>query len=174
MGWGYWFCKMKVLCWFNYADYGELRFRDSALITGGKVEKEGAGKSWAPGEGGNWIRPCHSGPNAATAPKKSPRPWPWLDRVSGLTSDQYHCCPDPSRQSPIQAAPVHLQEKTRQTLMQIQRVGSHLPVFPQTIPGHGRKILPPSAGSGLQANCRDRLPSDTRSIWSWNVPSPNN
>lgn len=20
-GWGYWFCKMKVLHWFNYADY---------------------------------------------------------------------------------------------------------------------------------------------------------
>lgn len=114
-----------------------------------------------------WAQRSHS-------PKKSPGPWPWLDRASGLTSDQYHCCPDPSRQSPIQAAPAHLQEKTRQTLMQIQRVGSHLPVFPQTIPGHGRKILPPSAGSGLQANCRDQLPSDTRSIWSWNVPSPNN
>lgn len=48
------------------------RFRDSALITGGKVGKGGAGKSWAPGEGRNWIRPCHSGPKAATAPKEPP------------------------------------------------------------------------------------------------------
>lgn len=48
------------------------RFGDSALITGGKVGKGGAGKSWAPGEERNWIRPCHSGPKAATAPKEPP------------------------------------------------------------------------------------------------------
>lgn len=81
--------------------------------------------------------------------QRGPRPWPWLDRASGLTSDQFHCSPDLSRQSPIQAPRVHLQDKTPQTLMQIHCPSSHHPGFLQIIPGHRKEFLPSTAGSRL-------------------------
>lgn len=65
-------------------------------------EEGGDGQRWTAGEGGNWIRPSGLGRRQPQL-QKSPGPWPWLDRASGLTSDQFHCCPDPSRQSSIQA-----------------------------------------------------------------------
>ena len=168
-GWGYWFCKMKVLHWFNYVDYGSSFLETAPELLVPRWGRRVAGRGRHHGREETGSDPAALGPRQPQLPK-SPRPWPWLDRASGPTSDQFHCCPDPSRQFPIQTPRVHLQEKTSQTLMQIHCLGSHSPGFPQTIPSQGRKVLPPSAGPGLLAN---RFRSDTRRVRSWNAPISN-
>lgn len=132
----------------------ELVSWDSALITGAKEEKEGGGQRWASGEGGNRIQPHCSGPKAAPAPKEPPAvavTW------QGLRSNFWSI---PLLPWPLKTV---LHSSTAGTLLEKNATdcnanalpGSPLPGFPQTIPGRGTTVLPPSAESGLQPNRRD-------------------
>lgn len=147
VGWGYWFCKMKVLHWFNYATIGVCFSRQSLNYWYQDVER-----GWRAEVGIRrgrkldpiplfWAQSSHSTKRAPAVAMI----WQSL----GSNFWQFHCCPDPPRQSSIQAPRVYLQEKTQQTLMHIHCLGSQCPRFPQTIPGQGRKVLRPSAGSRL-------------------------
>lgn len=154
------------LCWL-----WELLSRDRALITCGKVGKKGAGKSWAPEEGGNWIRPCHSGPKAATAPKEPPA---MAVTWQGLRSNFWSIplLPWPHKTVPhSSSAGTFARENAADTYANtVPTSPCSLRQFQAT---EGRSCLPPR-GLGSRQTAGTGIRSDTRSIWSWNAPSPNN